>query len=143
MLIRLIYASRAARDMTVDELRALLTTSRERNAAVGLTGMLCYDSTRFLQYLEGEREAVNAAYGRIMRDTRHNALLLLDYRDIQARLFGDWDMGYVDGGDPDTELLLYRATASTFFQPDLLAADDAVELVRALKDRAAPQIEFV
>ena len=58
MLVRLMYASRAADSMNADELAAILKKSKEHNAAEGVTGVLCFcfNANIFLQVLEGGRE---------------------------------------------------------------------------------------
>lgn len=68
--------------------------------------MLCYDSTYFLQWLEGPRDAINTLYRTLMLDERHVDLLILDYGMIGARSFAHWDMACIctDDIQPDTIL---------------------------------------
>ena len=58
MLVRLMYASRAAANLDNEEVAAILRKSRTTNAREGLTGALCLcNSGRlFIQVLEGGRE---------------------------------------------------------------------------------------
>ena len=46
-----------------------------------------------MQIFEGEREAVSAAFRRIMTDERHDSVTLMDVRPIDERQFGNWSMG--------------------------------------------------
>ena len=60
------------------------------------------DGARFMQVLKGPKEAVEAAYKRIGRDTRHRAIVELVRREIQRREFGEWEMAHrVPGDDAD------------------------------------------
>lgn len=90
----LIYASHATRDWTDQELFDLLSTSRLRNAHLGITGLLVYAQRRFLQILEGEQSQVLELYDSIKHHPGHkNAMVLLD-DEIEERLFPDWSMGF-------------------------------------------------
>lgn len=93
-LIQLIYYSTAQREMSEADLLALLATSRERNARLGITGMLLYGGGVFLQVLEGPAAAVEQLYTRLARDPRHHGLIELERERIAARSFPDWSMGF-------------------------------------------------
>ncbi|MEG1456377.1 MAG: BLUF domain-containing protein [Comamonas sp.] len=95
MLVRLIYASRAA-DTSAAAIEAILTQAREHNPATGITGVLCYGGGVFLQAIEGGRSQVSALFGHIQRDVRHQDVELLHYEEIDERRFGGWTMGQVN-----------------------------------------------
>ena len=95
MLVRLIYASRAA-DASAEAIEAILTQAREHNPATGITGVLCYGGGVFLQAIEGGRSQVSALFGHIQRDARHQDVELLHYEEINERRFGGWTMGQVN-----------------------------------------------
>ena len=98
MLVRLMYASRAAAAVDEEELVAILRQSKAKNPALGLTGVLCacFSERIFLQVIEGGRSAVNALYNRIVADPRHTGVELLSYAEIAERAFAGWSMGQVN-----------------------------------------------
>jgi hypothetical protein len=98
MLVRLMYASRAAAGVDQEELHTILRRSRATNAREGVTGALCLCTTGrlFIQVLEGGREAVSRLYNRIAADPRHGDVTLLLYEEIAERRFAGWAMGRVD-----------------------------------------------
>ena len=113
MLVRLLYASRAAADVSADELAAILRKSKANNPANGITGALCFSGGIFLQLLEGGRTQVNRLYGRIVADPRHTDVELLSYEEIDERMFSGWSMGQVNLSRVNTALLLkYSETAT-------------------------------
>jgi len=67
----LVYLSREAGHMSGDELMALYNQSRERNAKLGITGLLVHKSQHFLQVLEGGKDEVEEVMGSIAKDPRH------------------------------------------------------------------------
>ena len=105
MLVRLLYASRAA-DQSPAATDAILAQSRSHNPACGITGILCYGGGIFLQALEGGRTQVSELYGHIQKDIRHKDVILLHYEEISERRFGSWTMGQVNIAKLNTSILL-------------------------------------
>ena len=113
MLVRLMYASRAADTVDADELHTILRQSKADNAKRGITGVLCLSGGIFIQLLEGGRGPVNALYNRIAADPRHRDVTLLSYEEIGERRFAGWSMGEVDLRRLNPALLLkYSETAT-------------------------------
>jgi len=98
MLVRLMYASRAAANLDNEEVAAILRKSRATNAREGLTGALCLcnNGRLFIQVLEGGRDAVSRRYNRIVADSRHTDVTLLQFEEIGERRFAGWAMGQVN-----------------------------------------------
>ncbi len=99
MLYTLTYSSVAAFAMSESEVAALLSRSRELNAADGITGLLVHirlDCHRaaFLQVLEGPRDAVERTYERIERDELHQDLTVLRRSAIEKARFRGWTMKF-------------------------------------------------
>lgn len=53
MLVRLLYASRAANEFDADAINQILAQSKRVNQEHGVTGLLCYSGNLFMQVLEG------------------------------------------------------------------------------------------
>ena len=109
MLVRLLYASRAAAPLTTPVVESILTQSRAHNPKLGITGILCYSDDLFLQVLEGGRDEVCELYNTIVRDDRHRNVRILSYEEISERRFGNWTMGHVDVATVNPSLLLKYA----------------------------------
>jgi Sensors of blue-light using FAD len=95
MLVRLIYASRAAQTATPQVLNDILSQSHKNNPVHGITGLLLANNSVFMQVLEGSRIEVNKLYTTIVRDPRHTDVCLLQYQDVDERMFVNWSMGNV------------------------------------------------
>lgn len=112
MLVRLMYASRAAEPVKPETLNAILKRSTSHNPSVGVTGVLCFSGDIFLQVLEGGRSQVSALYNRIAQDPRHHDVVLVNYDEIAERSFAGWAMGQVNMSRLNPALLLkYSETA--------------------------------
>jgi len=106
MLVRLMYASRAAQGVKPEALSAILKRSTTHNPSVGVTGVLCFSGEVFLQVLEGGRSQVSALYNRIACDPRHHDVVLLSFEEIPERRFAGWAMGQVHMNMLNPALLL-------------------------------------
>jgi hypothetical protein len=101
---QILYVSRAVQGFSPSDLLDLLQLSRRNNARQGITGLLMHRQQVFLQLLEGPRPAVEFLLARLRTDSRHTDLTILAERQVQARYFPDWAMGFeeVDQVIPST-----------------------------------------
>jgi Sensors of blue-light using FAD len=109
MLVRLLYASRAAKALNAKTVATILAACQRNNPAHGITGVLCYSDQIFLQVLEGGRDAVCDTFNTIVRDTRHEQVRLLSFEEISERRFGGWSMGQVNIEKVNSSLLMKYA----------------------------------
>ena len=96
MLVRLLYASRALKDIDSAFIESILDKSRSHNPNAGVTGILCYSGRIFMQVLEGNRREVSHLYNSIVADSRHTDVEILLFEDIMERRFFNWTMGQVN-----------------------------------------------
>ena len=116
----LTYTSLARLDLTGGDVAAIHETARHLNALDGITGLLLFNGSRFLQIVEGAEEAIDSLVERLRRDPRHSALEVRDERFVAERSFPHWSM----------ELVL----VSTRFR------DACAEIEAALPESTAPHI---
>ena len=90
----LIYVSSASKRMSEQEIQEILASSQIKNARLQVTGLLVYRSGNFIQYIEGPQESIHSLYQSICNDSRHTDMTVIDEGTVNARLFGDWQMGY-------------------------------------------------
>jgi len=109
MLVRLLYASRAAAPMNASIVDSIMEQSRKNNPAQGITGILCFSDDLFLQVLEGGRDEVCELFNTIVRDDRHLNVRILSFEEIPERRFGSWTMGQVNLAKVNSSLLLKYA----------------------------------
>ena len=122
-MFSLVYVSSAHRPFTPDELVELLRQSHEKNARLGITGMLLYKDGNFMQALEGEEAAVRELYATILRDARHHDVITLLEEEVPEREFAAWSMGFFDlGSDEARATPGYSAFLSTPLTGEAFAA---------------------
>ena len=86
----------------------------------------------FLQCLEGSRENVNQIYRKIVKDSRHQDLVLLDYTEIESRTFASWSMGYVPSSSL-TQPINRRFPGTDYFEPYDMSGESAFRLMANLE----------
>lgn len=113
----LAYTSRARLDLSSRDLADIHQAARNLNALDGITGLLVFDGTRFLQVIEGAEEAIDNLVARLRRDPRHSAFEIRDERFVAERSFPDWSMellqvsaGYLQAR-PELETMLPEGVA--------------------------------
>jgi hypothetical protein len=105
----LLYQSRAARPLKVRDLLAIYSAALRNNPQQDITGLLTYAESdpytenappdQFMQWLEGPREEVEALFGHICEDSRHERVRVLCEGFATAihghdlRIFPNWAMG--------------------------------------------------
>jgi len=89
------YTSLARLDLEAGDLEAIHRTARDVNALEGITGLLIFNGTHFLQIIEGAPNAIDELIERLRRDRRHSGLEVRDERAIATRSFPDWTMEMV------------------------------------------------
>jgi hypothetical protein len=90
------YTSLARLDLTTSDLIEIHETAKRLNALDGISGLLIFNGSRFLQIVEGDEAAIDDLIERLRRDDRHSALEIRDIRFVERRAFPDWSMELVE-----------------------------------------------
>lgn len=98
-LCAIAYVSEAAPDMPQQRLDALAADAARFNRVAGVTGVLLYDGSRFLQYLEGPDDGVASVYERIVHATAHTAVQELASGRVPSRHVPYWSMRWLPVSD--------------------------------------------
>lgn len=93
-MYHLVYTSPATNPFGESDLISLLKECREFNRRNEITGMLLYIQGKFIQVLEGNREAVLQLFERISADPRHQRVAVIMEGESPTRIFKDWSMGF-------------------------------------------------
>lgn len=88
----LVYTSHAALDFDERQLVSLHRAACVLNVLDGITGLLVFNGTHFLQWIEGPPQAIDYLVERLRRDPRHTHFEICDERLADERLFVDWSM---------------------------------------------------
>ena len=86
------YTSELSPGRTRAHVDALTDAAAAFNLSAGISGVLLFDGTRFLQYIEGPDAGLDAAYARIRGASSHHSLMELGRARIGRRHFPDWSM---------------------------------------------------
>ncbi len=87
-----IYVSTARVNLTERDVIDIIETSQRNNAGSGITGILCFNGTNFMQFLEGDRDIINARVSLIEADSRHDGMVIINRSVSPTREFPGWTM---------------------------------------------------
>lgn len=90
----IVYTSTQTRPITDTELAQILAVGREKNSALGVTGILAHKGDNCLGILEGDDEVVRSRFEQVRIDPRHTSVRVLLDEPIQQRAFPDWSMAF-------------------------------------------------
>ena len=133
MLVRLVYYSRALRDMSLQDIQDILHVARTNNDSLDICGMLSYESKWFLQALEGDRSTVNELLFEIEEDPRHDEVVIIGYEQIEQPIFSDWQMGYAANSGAVAESL--QELGLEAFDPESMTLGEATQFLMELSSR--------
>lgn len=92
MVKQLIYTSRSLKDISLDFVESILVSADHFNSAHQITGLLLYNQTVFIQFLEGPADNMGHVLDRIFSDPRHDEAKTLYTGYSDQRFYPDWSM---------------------------------------------------
>ena len=127
----LTYTSLARLDLEAADLEAIHRTARELNALDGISGLLIFNGTHFLQIIEGSPDAIDDLVIRLRRDRRHSGFEVRDERMVEQRSFSDWSMELV------------RVSASYFEAKDTVSDRMPDDVDQGVRERVLKMTEAI
>jgi len=94
------------------------------NLDAGVTGVLLFDGTRFLQYLEGPDDGIGVAYSRVLGASSHSEVVELLRGTVGQRRLPFWPMRWLPV-ESERLRVLVRADWTGFAQHRLPSGDHA------------------
>lgn len=125
------YTSLAALDLSEEQLRSIHNSARALNGIDGISGMLLFNGTHFLQLIEGPPDSIDGLIERLRRDSRHDGFEIRDERMNDQRWFGDWSMRLV------------RVRSNFLLAQDDIERELPVELPHAVRERIIGMVEKI
>lgn len=95
----IVYISRATVNFSSAALVELSSIASERNYLRGITGYLWFQKGQFIQYIEGEPDALNLLMSNIESDRRHEILYKAEELHLEEPRFPKWSMKYLQSKD--------------------------------------------
>ena len=74
------------------DLSEITAKAKQKNPASGITGLLFYHNGRFLQFIEGEKQALDELMSILDGDPRHKNIEIIINQAISKRSLAQWNM---------------------------------------------------
>ncbi|TXD96150.1 BLUF domain-containing protein [Psychrobacter frigidicola] len=133
IILRLTYISHYNPDNAKLEVARILQQAQRNNERNGVTGVLVLNDDFFLQSIEGARPVINELLGKLVEDTRHFSLQVIECREIEQRRWNKWSMKYLTPSEQDKKYVL-RFSAGTDFNPYLMSTSQVMMFIDTLSE---------
>jgi hypothetical protein len=120
-LYEALYVSTLAPGHAVSVVAAIAGRARQKNAELGITGLLIFDGQRFCQQLEGPAATVAPLIECIRSDPRHVDVAVIHESRLKSRRFQQFSLAFSTVEDADALARLERLRGR-----DALAAFETV-----------------
>ncbi len=94
MLKRIVYVSKAKRELSKKNINDLVYNARFANKQNNITGCLIFYDEIFIQLIEGAEHKMNTLFDSILNDDRHYDIKIIDDSVVKTRFFFDWNLLY-------------------------------------------------
>jgi len=94
MVHYLCYISSEKKELKEEDLVRLLSGCREYNQNNDITGVMLYFEGHFVEFMEGEKEALHARFKGISSDKRHKSVFKITESSTEKRKFSNWTMSF-------------------------------------------------
>lgn len=84
------YVSSARSNITQDELTHIFNFTEDKNTSMNITGILLFESGKFLQVLEGEESLLKNLFEKIETDSRHNNIFVILNKKSKRKIFANY-----------------------------------------------------
>lgn len=135
-MYHLVYTSHAKRPFIYTQLIELLNQARIYNKAQiynkahEITGLLIYCNQKFIQVLEGERDAVDYLYSKIEMDIRHKKVTKVIVGETEERIFKNWSMGFkILEDDAEFKMIEGYQDVEIFFDQLKMTEDSSLVMI--------------
>ena len=134
-LYRLVYYSRniipGKPAEIAAEIETILESSRSKNAALGISGALIFNSGVFAQVLEGPRNEIERILEKIQCDKRHADVHVLAFEETPARRFPSWSMAFVGRSVEGRDLFSWIG-GTTDFDAKRMEGERVLDIISAI-----------
>jgi len=134
---RLKYISRFVKPLSAEELTKLTENAAAKNKELGITGILMASGGIFFQVIEGPKENINSLFSEIVKDSRHEDILLLGSEQSPnlSRIFPDWAMKKIDlDAKSEARTETFKVILKNIFQMRQIIDEQAKILERSIWD---------
>jgi len=135
MLSQLVYVSKRKQNCTEEEIDKILSSCKQNNPALNITGVLLYSNDKFIQLVEGQSQSIMDLYDVIKKDERHESCVMIAYNPIEEKTFPSWHMGSkkIEESNINFETTISKEDEKIFNSILMGTAYDGDKVVKTLK----------
>jgi hypothetical protein len=88
------YVSTGCDSLRYEDIKSILDSSVKNNRDDNVTGILVYCNKHFFQIIEGDKDAIQSIFNKILIDPRHDNVIKIQEGYTSQRQFQNWNMAF-------------------------------------------------
>ena len=78
------------------DIELMLMKAKRKNKRLKITGCIVYADNKFIQLIQGPKDAITDLYKEIKADKRHFKIITLLEQSTEQKIWSDWSMAMLD-----------------------------------------------
>ncbi|NNE31742.1 MAG: BLUF domain-containing protein [Winogradskyella sp.] len=125
MYYSVIYQSKADEKFSSKEIELMLMKAKRKNKRLRVTGCIVYANDKFIQLIQGPKDAIIDLYSAIKADKRHFSVTTLLEGGSQEKLWKDWSMAMLNFSGSSKQIMSSRILLESYFETANKAEKDS------------------
>ncbi|MBO6879639.1 BLUF domain-containing protein [Winogradskyella sp.] len=96
MYYSVIYQSKSQSHFAPMDIELMLMKAKRKNKRLKITGCIVYADNKFIQLIQGPKDAIIDLYKEIKADKRHFKVTTLLEQSTEQKIWSDWSMAMLD-----------------------------------------------
>ncbi|WP_430468554.1 BLUF domain-containing protein [Winogradskyella ouciana] len=96
MYYSIIYQSKSQSHFAPMDIELMLMKAKRKNKRLKITGCIVYADNKFIQLIQGPKDAIIDLYKEIKADKRHFKVITLLEQSTEQKIWSDWSMAMLD-----------------------------------------------
>ncbi|WP_412560429.1 BLUF domain-containing protein [Winogradskyella sp. MIT101101] len=96
MYYSVIYQSKSQSHFAPMDIELMLMKAKRKNKRLKITGCIVYGDNKFIQLIQGPKDAIIDLYKEIKADKRHFKVTTLLEQSTEQKIWSDWSMAMLD-----------------------------------------------
>ena len=116
MYYSIIYQSKGQEKFTFNDIELMLLKAKQKNKKLKITGCIVYANYKFIQLIQGPKQAIIDLYQDIKNDDRHYSVMTLLEKSSKEKLWSDWSMAMLNFSGNSKQIMSSRILLETYFE---------------------------
>lgn len=116
MYYSVIYQSKSQSHFAPMDIELMLMKAKRKNKRLKITGCIVYADNKFIQLIQGPKDAIIDLYKEIKADKRHFKVTTLLEQSTEQKIWSDWSMAILDFSGNSKQVMNSRILLESYLE---------------------------